>query len=605
MKKILTGLSLTIGVFGLTHSAQALDAWVVTQTVKLPGSSGTELTQGALAKDSSMQALNAVNVGTLNGTSQTVDLSAAKLTLTQKESAEGSTQAANFIRADETIGTFTQTLTGSATSGDAIELAQKATGTANIQALNSVEATSATSGNIDGLAQEVTEFGADILLNQIVSGIGKNAVQAVNRAKSGGSITSLTQEVATSADINLNQAGNQELTQAGNYAEAVTIASLTQDLAGAKLNLTQTEGSTNKQWGNYAAGTVSASGTVSQEATAVLTLKQDATTGGANNEQAVNAVNTAGSEGTITQTAATPGGSNNTTGLTQTRQTNSRQFVNYLTSDGTVASVVQEYKETVDTVTMGQNDSTDSYQEVNAVEMTGGVDVLTSATQTLTAKEMEMKQGTLRSNTGSYQAGNLIVVENEINKATQEVSSKEIAMKQEGGVNNFQALNLTEAGTVTGTDGLLQTVTSSTATADSWEQSGSGTGNTQAGNYFATNGAVSKVEQEYEATGKITTLVQKSTTSGVQGLNVINAKQDAEFTSAQQTASLANLTMRQGAAGEIAQSSVQAGNAVITVAAAVGGAVVQGLTVTGALDMTQQYATNSYQAANYVGYMPQ
>lgn len=604
MKKILTGLSLTIGVFGLTHSAQALDAWDVTQKVTLPDN-GTEIVQTTSAS-SSTQALNAINVGTLNGTSQTVDLSAAKLTLTQKESAAGSTQAANFIKADETIGTFLQTLIGSIASGDAIQLDQEASGESNIQALNSAEATSTTAGNINGLTQDATGFTGNIVLNQTVATIGKQAVQAVNRAKSGGSIANLMQEVATSADINLNQTGNQELTQAGNYAEAGTsIAMLTQDLESAKLNLFQTEGSSNKQWGNYAAGTVSASGTVSQEATAVLTLKQDATTGGANNEQAVNAVNTAGSEGTITQTAATPGGSNNTTGLTQTRQTNSRQFVNYLTSDGTVASVVQEYKETADTVTMGQNDSTDSYQAVNAVEMTGGVDVLTSATQTLTAKELDMKQGTLRSNTNSVQAGNLIIVENEINKATQEVSSKEIAMKQEGGVNNFQALNLTEAGTVTGTDGLLQTVTSSTATADSWEQSGSGTGNTQAGNYFATNGTVSKVEQEYEATGKTTTLVQKSTTTGVQGLNVINAKQDADFTSAQQTASLATLTMMQGELNGAVLKSVQAGNAVIATADAVGGAVVQSLTVTAALNMSQQYATNSYQAANYVGYMPQ
>ena len=96
---------------------------------------------------------------------------------------------------------------------------------------------------------------------------------------------------------------------------------------------------------------------------------------------------------------------------------------------------------------------------------------------------------------------------------------------------------------------------------------------------------------------------QDDITSGVQGLNVIDASASGvTVTSADQNVTVPSLTMRQGQ-NVATTTSVQAGNAVITDAVATGGAVDQDLSVT-TLAMTQTNGNKSIQAANYVGSMP-
>lgn len=600
MKKKILAAGLTLGALTLAAGAQA-DSWDVTQKVTV--NSATTMTQGNGNTDA-VQAMNAINVAILNKTSQALEMGTNALTFSQLGAATtGSLQTANYIKATTSIaGPFTQDV-NSAAAASAIVLTQEAGATANTQALNY-----ATGGEVIALTQNVTPTGAtgDISLTQKGT-TGTGSLQAANAVEAT-TITSLTQAVdndtAGGGDINLLQeSGSSTIDQAGNYASAGTITALGQTITTVDLALTQTGGTSKTQVANHALATTTVNGALTQTATASGLINLTQQTTGTTNLQAVNAVDAAevAVGGTVTQAATT--GSTDIS-LTQSGQTTSQQFVNYLTSPGAVASVTQNYLNAGNVAALLQNGSiTSSQQALNAIEMTGGADVLTAATQTISldpaANGLDMGQGETTANTDSYQAGNLLISANSIATADQSVTA-DIAMDQAKGTGNVQAANLASGKNVT--TKLTQTVA---GTSDVLNQGATGAAtNTQAGNYLdvAASGTVALVEQNYGATSAI--LDQDEITSGVQGLNVIDASAaGVTITSADQNLTVPSLTMRQGQ-DATTTDSLQAGNAVITAAGTTGGAANQDVTATTLLSMTQTNSNGSIQAANYVGYMP-
>ena len=567
-------------------------------TQKVTVGANTTVTQGDV-NTSATQAMNAIDVGTLNGTSQAVEMGTSTLTLTQTgASTATSNQAANYVQAGTISGAFSQDV-NSAAAASAIALTQSAVGTANIQALNMADG--GTVGSTGIFSQDVTPTGVagDITLTQ-TTGMGADSVQAANYIN-GTTITSAIQTVdndtAGNGDITLVQpTGTGSITQAVNYATAETITSLAQNIKTVDLVLGQAGGTSNVQVGNYAQATTVVDMLLSQKTDASGMIDMDQITAGSGNLQAVNAADVKSVTGAVTQ-AATTGATN--INLNQNNQTNSQQFVNYLTSTGTVASVTQDYLNSDKTATLVQDMATTSQQALNAIEMTGGADVLTEGTQTVTLTTLSLSQGQTAANTGSSQAANLLLSGNDIAEASQTVTA-DIDVTQELGTGNLQAVNL--AAGIDITTSLTQTINGAS---DTFEQgSTDAETNTQAGNYLDVGaaGTVASVVQDYSATASVI-MDQDDITSGVQGLNVIDASASGvTVTSADQNVTVPSLTMRQGQ--DVATTtSVQAGNAVITDALATGGAVDQDVSVT-SLAMTQTNGNKSIQAANYVGSMP-
>lgn len=598
MKKKILAAGLTLGSLALAAGAQA-DSWDVTQKVTV--GTATTMTQGN-GNTNAVQAMNAINVAVLNQTSQALEMGTNALTFSQSgATTTGSLQAANYIKATTSIaGPFTQDV-NSAAAASAIALTQEAGAMANTQALNY-----ATGGDVIGLTQDVTPTGAtgDISLTQKGT-TGTGSLQAANAVQAT-TITSLTQAVDNDTtgggDINLVQeTGSSDIDQAGNYASAETITALTQTITTVDLALGQTGGTSNTQVANNALATTTVNGALSQTATASGFIHLTQQTSGTTNLQAVNAVDAAAVSGTVTQAATTD---STNISLTQSEQGTSQQFVNYLTSPDTVASVEQNYANSTHKAALLQNDTTASYQALNAIEMTGGADVLTSGTQTIeldtAAAGLDMGQGETTANTNSYQAGNLLISAKDIVSATQTVTA-DIAMDQAKGTGNVQAANLASGKNVT--IKLTQTVA---GTSDVLNQGATDAEtNTQAGNYLdvAASGTVTLVEQNYGATSA--TLDQDEIISGVQGLNVIDASAaGVTITAADQNLTVPSLSMTQGSQLLGTTSSLQAGNAVITAAGTTGGAANQDVTALTLLSMTQINGNKSIQAANYVGYMP-
>ena len=595
MKKRYVAISLTLGSLALAGGAMA-DTWEVTQKVTVGANTTVKQENG---NNSATQAMNAIDVGTLNGKSQAVEMGTFTLTLTQTgASTATSNQAANYVQAGTISGAFSQDV-NSAAAASAIALTQSAVGTANIQALNMADG--GTVGSTGIFSQDVTPTGVagDITLTQ-TTGMGADSVQAANYIN-GTTITSAIQTVdndtAGNGDITLVQpTGTGSITQAVNYATAGTITSLEQNIKTKDLVLGQTGGTSNDQVGNYAQATTVVGTLLSQKTDASGMIDMDQITAGSGNLQAVNAADVKSVTGAVTQ-AATTGATN--INLNQNNQTNSQQFVNYLTSTGTVASVTQDYLNSDKTATLVQDMATTSQQALNAIEMTGGADVLTEGTQTVTLTTLSLSQGQTAANTGSSQAANLLLSGNDIAEASQTVTA-DIDVTQELGTGNLQAVNL--AAGIDITTSLTQTINGAS---DTFEQGSTGAAtNTQAGNYLAVGaaGTVASVVQDYSATASVI-MDQDDITSGVQGLNVIDASASGvTVTSADQNVTVPSLTMRQGQ--DVATTtSVQAGNAVITDALATGGAVDQDVSVT-SLAMTQTNGNKSIQAANYVGSMP-
>lgn len=104
--------------------------------------------------------MNAVNtLGTLNGTSQKVEMGTYTLGLSQTgATTTTSSQAANTVKADTISAAFSQEVNSTA-AASAIALTQSAQGVANVQALNLAGATTVV-GSSGAFAQKVTPTGA-------------------------------------------------------------------------------------------------------------------------------------------------------------------------------------------------------------------------------------------------------------------------------------------------------------------------------------------------------------------------------------------------------------------------------------------------------------
>lgn len=567
MKKTLIGLSLSLGVLGLAGTAWA-DSWNVTQEVTI--GTGTNTVEQSEANTAAAQGLNVIHkVDTLEKGSQEVKTGSNALTLTQKDTTGTSVQAGNLIKDAGDIGSASNTFTQKLTDATAtITLEQQATGTDNTRAVNYAS------------------------------------------AGTGSEITNLEQTVTTdsSADIALNQttASSSQQTQAGNYAEAATINTLTQQLtAGKDLLLTQSGANDqNTQAGNYAKATtdIGTGKTLAQTAAAdEIILTQTASGANGANLQAVNAVDTAAAAGTITQ-GVTTGGAGKKISLSQTEQKESGQYANYLHGTGTVASVGQMYSNSSDKPELTQTGVDSSNQALNAIEMTASSDALTLGAQTVSVDTLKMEQKSSSSTTDkALQAGNLLLSATTAETATQTVTAT-LDLTQEKATASVQAGNLADVKAVTK---ITQTVTGST-TEDKLTQGADGaTTSTQASNYLKANGGtIAEAVQNYTATSA--TLEQGKITSGVQGLNVIDATTaSSELTKGEQTANPDTLTMIQGTTtvGDNTKS-VQAANAVISSADTGSVTVSQKPQSLGALDMTQKNTAKSVQAFNFAGAMP-
>ncbi|ADW16296.1 hypothetical protein Despr_0102 [Desulfobulbus propionicus DSM 2032] len=427
-------------------------------------------------------------------------------------------------------------------------------------------------------------------------------MQAAN-VLAGTTVTSATQAVDNdttgAGDITLAQAtGTSNISQAVNHTEAGTITALNQNINTVELVLGQTGGSKNSQVGNHAKALTNVT-TLAQQTKASRKIDMDQVTGGDGNLQALNAAEVTKVSGTVSQTVST--GLTNID-LKQEQQTSSQQTANYLTSPGTVASVTQvSYYNSPRIATLLQDNTTTAQQALNFIEMTGGADKLTKGTQTVGLATLDMGQGETGANSGSDQAVNLLFLDDNLVLATQTVTA-DIDLTQAKGADNTQAVNSVSGKNIT--TKLTQTVT---GVSDNMTQGGDGASNNfQAGNFLDVeyaNGTIASVQQNYNAT-TLARMRQDGITSGVQGLNVIDASRSGvKVTSADQNVVVPALTMRQGESKGTA-TSVQAGNTVLAGSTAVGGKVDQDVLVATTLAMTQANATTSTQAANFTGNRP-
>lgn len=196
----------------LLASASYADSWDVTQSVTLNADS--PLTQDG--GSGSLQAINAINLGTSSTVkgSQTVNATGHTLTLKQ-QNGSNNTQAANMLKAT-TVAPFTQSVTA-----QTVSLTQANTTTGNTQAANYINAgTVGATGS--SVSQNVSANAVNLTANNTGTGTGTNSKQALNMIISD-TTGNITQNVTTTtANFNLD-ANASNTYQAGNYLETSNI----------------------------------------------------------------------------------------------------------------------------------------------------------------------------------------------------------------------------------------------------------------------------------------------------------------------------------------------------------------------------------------------
>lgn len=497
IKKISLAAAVSAALFS---SAAMADSWTITQDVNPVTNRVTALQQGAT--NGSVQALNAMNstgATFLGGSRQTVtfvDNTTNEFTQQSSGNAtDGSTQAANFARAD-TLGSgtaFTQNQAGA----------------------------------------------ADVELNQNAD--TTNSTQGVNVAEVDTAATNLQQNAITATNITATQnstAGSN--VQAINAAKAVTAATPTMTLVDQNVTVTtaltldqRNTGTGNTQAANYLNNAGNAVGTLTQDTIGdSIVVQQDA--GGSNNQ----AVNMAiGAAMTDVDQVITASGT--AIGFTQGGTTaigdNNLQAGNYVSSTAAVADVAQTLGDgTDDVVTFTQTNTANGVNEKqvgNLLDLTGGTASAVLIDQNLNAATVDMNQDVPSSN-GAFQVGNMIDASDVAAVAatgaagTQDVTVTALDMDQDDSAaaattGHHQVANLIDASnassTVGTTNAFVQTLSATTVTMLQDDV----TTSLQAGNAVLTGGD-GQVDQDAGFTSL--TLTQTDTNASFQALNYAGAK---------------------------------------------------------------------------------
>lgn len=326
MKNLIKILATAASAASIAVSGQLLAAdWTIQQTATV-ATATPSLRQGdtALVTDS-VQAINGIALKTdedsvVAGSSQLVTISAStSFNLTQGELVANSTQAANYLEA-QNVGTtsgaaVTQTVTSTSTATTLTQEVAAGGGSTNLQALN-VGRAAARGGTINNLTQSITEAGTlSLIQNAVVTGTNS---QAVN--------------FAFGETIGVD--GTNLLTQ------SVTVT-------GATTFTQQAPSDGNNQGGNIAAASDSGNiGSVSQTfiTTTDIGLEQSMSSG-QDNIQAINFVDTSansdGTVGTVTQMFTANGGTvtflSNATGIRNT------EAGNFVDTRGSITDLTQSF----------------------------------------------------------------------------------------------------------------------------------------------------------------------------------------------------------------------------------------------------------------------
>lgn len=219
----------------LLASASYADSWDVTQSVTLNANSTTLAQNGG---SGSLQAINAINLGTSSTVkgSQTVNAAGHTLTLDQ-QNGSNNTQAANYINAG-TVGKTGSSATQSVTA-DSVNLSTNAANSK--QALNMINATNA--GNV---SQTVTVNNATFKLNTNAAdnyqagnylktdNITGNITQTFNVSNGSGSIT-FKNDQGTNNSRNIQAANVLIRKTGGSFASNATVEQ-TANIANVNIN---------------------------------------------------------------------------------------------------------------------------------------------------------------------------------------------------------------------------------------------------------------------------------------------------------------------------------------------------------------------------------
>lgn len=430
---------------------------------------------------------------------------------------------------------------------------------------------------------QTTTPASDTTITQYGSAQG-SAIQSMNAVNSTTATVTGSQAVASGAfELELEQKEQtSDSTQSVNYLKAETIGTL---------------GSSMKQ--DYS----SSGNTLMKQNEANLV----------NNHQAVNTASAA----TISELSQAANASN--LNLDQASASASSQVMN-----SAVATNVSDLTQSA------QSDYTHSYQS-------GATEGSIQATNNLTAeKASNVKQSTQTSSFALHQSGggnntqtvNNIAVHTALEQANQSTSADYFHLDQHGSGNQIQAVNRVSSGT-----SAVGSVNQSTSGhSDMWQMgwtsqdstqalnmidgkgvgiaskqtvSGSGVhmhsdgGGTQAGNYLKSSGdgVVASADQDVNA-DHVDIKQHSYGAATVQAANLMDI--GGELSAGKQTINTNSLYLHQYAS----DSGLNAGNAVLTSSAGIGGTVTQAASAT-TLSMHQYSGNGAIQAVNYVGNAPQ
>ena len=475
--------------------------------------------------------------------------------------------------------------------------------------------------------------GTTMLQNGASGSVTTGSVQAMNVVNSTTATVTGTQDAdMTAGDLTLDQAGaTTNSTQAANYAKSLKIGdstAFTQSHKGAKaITLNQADvasggsapaasvgplGSGNLQAVNtaHAVGTGSDLKSLTQNVTQAVSVKLNQTAGTANT-QAVNNAETAEGSTSVTQNA-TPTGTDADLTLTQSGAGNKVQAANRMMGGTTkVGTVVQSAGTNAKDTKMKQDGSGKNTQAMNMAVVQG---VTTKVEQAVVGK-VEMKQGeTSTPGNGSLQAGNYFKSTGsaEVTLAKQKMGNASvtdgITLKQTKGDGDAtdgvtsQIGNLVDMSASTGalTKATQEMVSGATITL---EQSGAVATATQAGNAVRLGGTGAQTVGDVttpQTVSAVTLDMDQNATTGkaIQAGNLIESASDSGALTGHQKIDVSGTwSMDQiGTSG-----GLQAGNAVVTDSTGSGGGTITQKNASGSLVMKQTTATNSYQAANYIG----
>ena len=399
-------LKLAAAVTAALLSTNAMaDSWDVTQGTTV--GHDTEVKQNG-ASAGALQALNAVSstTATVKGT-QTVDMGANKLTLTQGGTTGTSTQAANYI-ATPTLDTTTLATNTTA------NVTQKSAGTGAIELNQKDTAAVAASGSTPAVDAAT---------------LGAQNTQAFNMVK-GKTVDKLEQLVTSgSTAINLNQettTGSSDATPSANKN--------TQTLNNVEANVTDAEVKAVTQKASTGSGS-----------TTGIALSQKGA--GIKQVQAVTRISGAKITGTVNQDIQ--GILKLTQGGTATVGAGSVQAGNYVVSTGAISGVRQTIGATSadKNVTLEQNYSNGNDTNGAVIQAGNLIDTSVTGSSLATTTQNMYTGGTMtlaQTSTGkALQAGNAVLTGNDsaTNAVTQNFEVTQLAMTQTGASGSRQATN--------------------------------------------------------------------------------------------------------------------------------------------------------------------